>query len=223
MSQTDTDALSFLASEQIRLLRAGIVWLFAYVLIYSAGFSVIDIYASEESPWYLVFGIFTWLFGYKLLVGLMQKGGYLSNNSLSGLGVYFGLSLMVGIGALIGAVLFLLPGVYLALRWQASYPFAIATGAGVGDAMKWSWQKSAAFQRPLFTTFLPPLLFYCAAFAAFMLYDFNYESVTDAGYALITIGLNLFTAIGFAWFTLLSVAVYGLLSNRMSDVTQTFE
>ncbi|MCK0128623.1 hypothetical protein [Erythrobacter sp. F6033] len=223
MSRVESDALSFLASEQVRLLQSGVGWLAAYVLIYLVGYSTLDLLLLESDGLYLVFSIVTWGLGFALMVKLMQHNGNLPNGIATGIGTYFGLSLIVGICVFLGALLFLLPGVYLALRLQAAYPHAAAKGGGVGDAMKWSWAETEAFQRPLIFTFIPPLMVYFTGIGLLLWYEYSYLGFSEFAYQALTITANLFLAVALAWFTLLCVAVYGLLSDRMSDVTQTFE
>lgn len=55
---------------------------------------------------------------------------------------YVGLSILTGIGTLLGFVALILPGVILMVRWSAAPGFLIGSGTGVTEAMSKSWDAT---------------------------------------------------------------------------------
>jgi hypothetical protein len=56
-----------------------------------------------------------------------------------GFGSYFGASLLSGLGMIVGAILLIVPGFFLAARWAAATTLTITRNLSAGDALRESW------------------------------------------------------------------------------------
>jgi hypothetical protein len=61
-------------------------------------------------------------------------------------GRYFLLSLATGLSIMLGLVLLILPGIYLAVRWSASAAAMLARDLDVGESMSASWRLTREYQ-----------------------------------------------------------------------------
>ncbi|GMN01733.1 hypothetical protein [Erythrobacter sp. MTPC3] len=215
--------LADIHDEQLRLAKAGSAYLIGYVLIYTATYSVFDIYFYDADAANLILTIVMWGLGFALLVGVMKAGGLLVHGMRSGLGTYFGLGLLISFAVTFGLFLLLLPGLYLMMRWLSAYARAVTTDEGAVAAMRWSWHASQPAQMPLSIALLPPVAIHFAAFGALFTAVPDAGSAVDAGGALILIAVNAAIYIASAWLTLLGVAVYGLQSGQMDQLIDTLE
>lgn len=110
-----------------------------------------------------------WLSSVVALLGLAQVTQNLLDDSDllphrdSGLRFWslFGLCLLTNLGIIVGLVLLVLPGIYLAARWWVAVPILYAEDVGVFDAMQRSWEETkgnfAAMVTMLVVIYLPML------------------------------------------------------------------
>jgi len=90
----------------------------------------------------LSLGLQTWL-----TIVLLKANG--QRNSSRGVGTVFFISLLTGLGILIGLVLLVVPGVILLVRWSMSVPYALAEDVSATDAMQASFEETRGAFWPL--------------------------------------------------------------------------
>ncbi len=206
--------ISWLMGEQQRLARVGWAHITGYLVLSTAPYVYLDLFAFDENGLYSLAGVVSWALGYILLVGLMNVGGHLESGKRTGVGTYFVLGLAIGVPVVLGFVAFLLPGLYLLARWLPAYSRALASDAGIGDAMRWSWDKTSPFAWPFAISILFPLIAYAVSLGL----AFGYEAWTDrldqASYTVAVILWNVVMSVGMAWLTVAGVAAYGMLARR---------
>lgn len=211
-----------LMDRQAGLTRAAWKHLAGYLVLTTAPFIYLDLYAPEKTGWYSLMSLVSWALGYILFIGLMDRGGFLETGKRSGVGTYFVLGLAIGIPVFAGMLVFVVPGVILLARWLPSYSRALVAGEGVGEAMRWSWRKSAPFQWPIMLSTLVPLLGYASSFAMLGGYEIYFDQFDEAGYVLAVVLWNSSLSIGMAWLSVAGVAAYGLLASRESEASDVF-
>ena len=208
--------------QQLRIAKAGAAWLALYVLASTAAYSIVDIYYYDLDSLYLVLVVMVWVLGYVLLLGLMRVSSWRAEPELGGIGGYFGLSLIAGIATLIGVILFLIPGLYLMLRWMPAYARLQQAGDGVQQALGWSWEATANIQKPLAIAMIGPVSTYAIFFAIAAYQEFYGQEISDLAYNLSYVALNLTVAVSVAWFQLLGVATYRLIQQHRDIPIETF-
>ncbi len=155
--------LASLLSEQVRLARAGWIYVVVYLVATTAPFIYLDLYAFDDDGLYGLLSFLSWGFGYLLFVALMQKGGHLTEGKQTGIGTYFAVGIAVGIPVVLALIVLILPGLYLLMRWLPAYARALLTLDGVGNSMRWSWNQTEPFQRQLSVAMIGPVLCYVAS------------------------------------------------------------
>lgn len=83
------------------------------------------------------------------------------NQAVRGFGAvalsYIGASIMVGLGALIGLLLFVIPGIYWASCWIITSQLVILRGLGASDAMSESWRLTRSSRGAIISAMLVAL------------------------------------------------------------------
>ena len=92
--------------------------------------------------------------GFFLLRAMLVNSGIAEADENKRLGAYFGLSILSGLGLVIGLILLIVPGLVLAIRWLLAYPILLAENTTVTDALSQSWQRTRAGLWPLLATML---------------------------------------------------------------------
>jgi hypothetical protein len=67
---------------------------------------------------------------------------------------FFGLGFLSGLGILLGAVVLILPGIFLFIRWSASSPMLLGGEGGVTEAMQASWRATGPHFSAILVAFL---------------------------------------------------------------------
>lgn len=133
----------------------------------------------------------------------------------AGFGAFFGVNFLSGLAILLGLLLLIVPGVFLAARWSAADAALLSEGEGVSAALGKSWEMTAQHVWPIFGALL---VVYVPAFGFGLGLGI---SMGDAMPILASgIGnLVVFTGSVVAW--LMGVAVYTLLqpgTDMLADV-----
>ncbi|MEO5705712.1 MAG: hypothetical protein ABIT10_09570 [Alteraurantiacibacter sp.] len=197
-----------LSTEQLALLRAGKRWLLLYVAATSLPFIGIDYaYPSVDPGYVFLTSVFFFAAGYGLMWKLLDLVGV---RVVTGIGTYFMIGCVTGVAVVVGLIVFVVPGLYLILRWLAAYPRAMASDNGVGSAMFWSWDKTQPHQQALALALVPPVVVLAATYLPALIWT-EYEPVSDLTFGAVLAFVYLASAIGYAWLTLLMVATYRAL------------
>jgi hypothetical protein len=208
---------SNLMAEQKSLVRSAPGFVVSYILITTTIFVLLDVYAYEERGLYGLVSFLNWGLGYVLFLGLMQNGGLTPEGTRTGVGTYFALGIAISIPVGLALVVFIIPGLYLLMRWLPAYSRALISDDGVGNSMRWSWAQTEPWQRPLSLGMVFPVACLGASFAVPAIYSNFVEFVGDTEFALWSIFTNGAASIGFVWFTAYSVAAFKLICNQTAE------
>ncbi len=150
---------------------------------------------------------------YWLIRQMLEQRNMLDGRA--GFGSFFGVNFLSGLAILLGFLLLIVPGVFLAARWSAADAALLSEGEGVSAALGKSWEMTAPHVWPIVGALL---VVYVPAFALGMGLSI---SMGDAMPILISgiANLAVFTGSVVAW--LMGVAVYTLLqpgTDMLADV-----
>ena len=199
--------------EQKRLVVNAWPYILGYMVLDSAPITYLDIYYYDQDVAYAWAGFLSWGMGYFLLLLVMQQGGLFSKGKISGIGTYFALGLATGILVVLALVVLIIPGLYLLMRWLPVYARALTSFDEIGNTMRWSWDATERFQKPLGIAMIGPVL--CYAISAGSLYLYDGSSWT--AYIISSIAANLAISLARAWLTVLGVAAFATLTSFMTD------
>ncbi|AOL94605.1 hypothetical protein BG023_111679 [Porphyrobacter sp. LM 6] len=202
---------------QKTLVRSAPGFVASYILITTTVFVLLDVYAYEEGGLYALASFLNWGLGYVLFLGLMQNGGLTPEGTRTGIGTYFALGIAINILVALALVAFIIPGLYLLMRWLPAYSRALISYDGVGNSMRWSWAQTEPWQRPLSVGMLFPVLCLGASLAVPAIYSNFVEYVDDTEFALWSIFTNGVMSIGFVWLTVYGVAAFKLVCDQTAD------
>ncbi len=193
---------SALRRGQARLARLTWTWLVLYVVLTSAPLIYVD-YAYPMTIWPVVLlVIFAWASGYMLLFAMMESVGV---SVESGIGSFFAIGLVTSVAIAIASAAFVLPGVYLVLRWLPAYVRGLATDGSVAGSLGWSWSRTKPFQKELALGLVGPVVLLFPA----GLFTFEHLRIdSDPVYLAFLVGIHLTQSAGCAWLLLLGVASY---------------
>jgi len=65
-----------------------------------------------------------------------------------------GLGILVSIGMLLGFMLLIIPGIFIALGWSIAAPVLIVEGQGITDSISRSWELTKGYKRWIFLLFI---------------------------------------------------------------------
>lgn len=151
-----------------------------------------------------------------LTASVLERIGLRAPAGRKRVGAFLGLSLLSGLGILLGLVLLIVPGVYLAVRWSVASPMLLAEDVGASDALGKSWALTEssfwAILAVQLLIFVPALLI---AIGATLLFDAWQPLVASTiSYAV------LFGAFAASWLS--GVAIYALLKPADGHLAEVF-
>ncbi|WP_284125138.1 hypothetical protein [Parerythrobacter aestuarii] len=212
-----------LVDEQVRVAIAGKWYLVGCTVATMAPYMYLDVYAFENDGLYGLMGLVSWAINYVLFVGLMNKAGYLDQGMKTGIGTYFALCIATGIPIALALVMLILPGLYLAMRWLPAFSRAMTTTDGIGNAMRWSWDKTEPVQGSLARTLIIPVLLYAAGIGLPFAYERYYDLLDWNAYVALALGWNFLVTAAAFWWTLAGVAAFGCIEGRDRSWEAVFE
>ena len=132
-------------------------------------------------------------------------------------GSFWGMNIITNICIVLGCVLFVLPGAYLAARWFVAGPIILAEDKTAGEGMSESWEIMRESVWRLVGALLVLFVFgFGAAFLPFFFYPEN--AVPMAVQALSSLCLSATSVLG--W--LMAVGAYGLVAGRERSLEEVF-
>lgn len=195
-----------------------------FIVVVTAIGTVIDLTMSGSSGYLMVNNIVGLVAGYLLLRAVLLSSGLAEPGSVAGFGSYFGLSFLQGLAVIVGALLLVIPGIVLLVRWIPAAPLLLCEGRGVSDTLGKSWEETKGNFWPLFgTSLLGAVPFVFVAFGAGVV-----ESLAGGDTAG---GVAMEVATGFenlvmsgcsVFFCLLGVSAYRLLFRESVDFAEVF-
>lgn len=113
----------------------------------------------------LATSVVTFFISYHFVEYILRQDG-LTASDLRGrhYGAAFGAALLSGLGILVGMLLLVLPGLYVAARWSLANPLVIGEGMGATAALRESWERTADSAWPIMGALLVLGLGVIAAF-----------------------------------------------------------
>ncbi len=155
--------------------------------------------------------------GYVLVVSMLMKGDLLRGSKNAGFGSYFGLGILSTFGITLGAILLILPGLVLWLRWSAAYGFLFDEEGGVIASLGKSWRATAPHFWHIALAMLTPLALLVGAIM-FFVFTISDEAVPIGASAAI----NMSTSLGGLAATAVGLAVYTLIAREDRGISQVF-
>lgn len=134
----------------------------------------------------------------------------------AGFGSFFGLNLLSGLATLVGFLLLIVPGIYLAARWSAADAALLSEGEGVSAALGKSWEMTASHIWPIVGALL---VVYVPVFGVGFGLGFTMGDTVPVAISGIT-NLLLFAGVVFAW--LMGIAIYALLQPAADTLAEVF-
>lgn len=200
--------------------RARIAIFVYFAAIVSLG-TVIDYYWSESAGYLLLISVVSLIAGYLLMQALMHAEGLAGGSAA--FGAYFGLSLIIGIGTIVGFLVLIIPGIIIAVRWLPAYALLLSGDETAGQAPGASWDLTSGQFWPLLAALLigvaPLLTATIGLVAAESYWIDDYEGPWYvASLALTNVMLAAFTAFTSA----LGIAAYAALRGERGEVAEVF-
>jgi hypothetical protein len=141
---------------------------------------------------------------YFLLVVMMRRTGLQSGSAEDVFLPYLGMSLLSALAVTLGMFLFILPGVYLMVRWIIAQPVIVARGGGVMASLGESWERTRGNEFPIFVAALAVVV---PAIAVIIAVRVFFEEGNLVGMVVAQIATSGITAV----FLAMGVALYGLM------------
>ncbi|RGP40271.1 hypothetical protein BPTFM16_00553 [Altererythrobacter insulae] len=215
--------LQRLNAEQLRLSGAAIRILGFYIAITTAAYFYLDVFHFENDTAYVWLGFGVWGLGFIAFVETMNRGCLFSHGKKAGVGSYFAISAVISIFVALGAIALILPGLYLLIRWLGAYARVLASDDGVGNSMRWSWDKTESVQRDISISLVIPVLIFCSGILLRLVYDQYYEVFDWNGFYAVSLIWNSLESLASAWMIVLAAAVFSCLEGLDQKTEQTFE
>jgi hypothetical protein len=143
--------------------------------------------------------------GYALVVTMTERGG-LTEHNRARFWPYLALAILSTLGIGLGALLLIVPGLFLWVRWTAAYAFLAAEGSGVIESLAQSFEVTRGNFWPILGALVIPLGLILASIVVLVIWssdDGQIELGVSAflNFAISIAGL-LTTAIGLAIYSL---------------------
>lgn len=135
-------------------------------------------------------------------------------------GALFIASLLSGLGVLLGAVLLVLPGIFLLARWLIASPFIVERGMGASEALKASWEATAKAWPGLFALILVAGAILIAAVIAIFVAAESWGYSDTSLVVLVPTNFLVGSMTVLAW--LVAVAIYRLAVPAGDEFTEVF-
>jgi hypothetical protein len=161
-------------------------------------------------------GIASLVAQYALVRTALDRRGLRDESGRNGIGAFWGVNILSGLGILLGYVLLIVPGVFLSVRWSIASAALLAEEQSVSGALGESWALTRPSQwsilAVLLVIFVPAVVVGIGIFA--ILIDLQPLLSSLILYVL------LFSAFVSSW--LLSVALYSLLRPGQDHLSEIF-
>ncbi|QPC97856.1 hypothetical protein [Qipengyuania soli] len=196
-----------------QLVSKSFPWLIGYLILVTVPYVLVDTFAPEIDSLALILNMLAWALGYLLFLKLMQTGGFLAGGRKTGVGTYFAVGFTISILVGLALMVLVIPGLYLLMRWSPAWSRALVSDYGVGNSMRWAWSRTEAIQRDLAWGMVGPTLCFLVTIGlGLAVYQF-YEWVSWSNYVIASIIWNTTLSLASAWYAVLSVAAFDLVTK----------
>ncbi len=206
---------SFVLADRIK----GKFFLWIGALIAAATAADVAGYANEAALPLTIFGVVaqTFIVVAALNVGQSDGAGVAIRPRVA---TVFGIALLSGLGILVGALLLVIPGLFLLVRWWVAVPVALDRNLGAAEALRESWAMTADHWLPIAGLLVGLLaIFAIPAAILFMVGGVDEEQMALVPSLLLNSVIYGVTNFG----TVSTVAVYRAISERAEDLRAVFE
>lgn len=118
----------------------------------------------------LVLGILTQLLvSFYFYKALLASSGYQANEG--NFGSFLAVSVVMGLGIGLGALLLIVPGIFLSIRWFIAIQILLSEGVSPLDAMSQSWERTRGKAGEIFVSLLPALGLWVVSSIWFVMVD----------------------------------------------------
>jgi hypothetical protein len=198
--------------EAFEVVRRSFLPSVVFVVALTGLYSALDSAGSTAPQTFI--GVAT---GYALLVTMLKHAGFQMPRAGQRFGAYFGLSLLFGLGVLVGLLLLVIPGLILFIRWLPSYVILLTEDEKVTRSLGESWDRTKGHAWPLAFACLASVgVAVAAGFAAAFVSDALSQPL------VVTIGSNLVATGWIVFYTALGIAAYRLLSGNRRELGEVF-
>ena len=171
-----------------------------------------------------VIGIVDFVAGFILFVAMLRAFGLRGDGEGGGFGVYFVVSLLGGLGTLLGFLLLIVPGVILMVRWTPGFAVGLSEDVGGTDALTKAWRMTEGQFWPIFACLLvgivPMAVFGVALGGGTALLGLSdYETpATVVESVVVNAAISAYSA----YSTALSIAAYWMLRDEQPGLSEVF-
>lgn len=160
-------------AAEIRALLAGNVLTFLLAVILQSGFvAALDVFTDERMA--TLFGSAGIFIASAVLNFKLLQYAYPEDNAITPrMKSLFGLSILSSTAMLCGAVLLIVPGIFLYLRWFLAWPLLVHERLSVVESLRRSWRVMRGWEFPVFLILAALVLFFFLAFAILALFGLN--------------------------------------------------
>lgn len=206
-----------LIDRMLGIMRANLLETTIAVLILAAAGTVWDSYNSDAF-FSLPLGIASAVAQYLLVKLALKREGPLSDDLAGARMVFAGVSILSGLGTVLGLLFLIVPGILLTLRWMPATAILLAENPmGAGDALGEAWRRTKGHWRAIGAGYLLTLIPFGGAILA---YGWG-EVVTSV--PLLALGAaNVMTNLGMAATWYLGVAIYQGFATRGGELEDIF-
>lgn len=185
--------------------------------------TAIDYYFGESRGYLLLANILSVIAGYLLMRALMDSERLAGGDA--GFSSYFGLTIIVGIGTVVGFLFLIIPGVILAIRWMPAYALLLSGDEPATGAPGASWDLTKGQFWPLLAALLlglAPLL--AISIGIGMFEGFAEPEILDGSSYVVLLALTNVVVAAFTFYTsALGIATYlALTGDRQEEVSEVF-
>ncbi len=214
-----TERTQAILREMQRLISAAPMEVGLY-LAATAGLGILfDLNGWAESGANLVVNIATIALGYVMANAMLRNSGLAPEGLTAGFGTYFGISILTGLGTLVGLVLLVIPGIVLLVRWSPAIGYGLAGEVTANGALSASWHSTGPHFWPILVALLLPA---ASMIAGLLIYVAPFSVDGQIGPFAIILGNVLMMAssvLGGA----IGIAVFGLLAAPRSELREVFD
>ncbi|MEO1729945.1 MAG: hypothetical protein AAFR64_04335 [Pseudomonadota bacterium] len=216
-----------LIAEQKSIAARSWVYVFGFLVLSVVPYVVLDLFWYEETTPFFAVSFLSILLNFGFLHFLLKDNFLYENGLQAGIFSFIGLSFLHTVPVILGWILLFLPGAYLALRWLPAFARLFASEDGVMASLGWSWEHTSGIVGALAGAFAGPVVLYAISICALVFQGFYLEVAPNADFETVftstTIISNVAMSAGLAWYTILGVAVYSLISGQSRRIERTFE
>lgn len=178
----------------------------------------LDQASSNGSGAFALSGFLSLIAQYYVTRAALTRGGMMAEGAKGRFGSFWGMNILTGICILVGCLLLIIPGVYLAARWFIAGPAILAGDRTAGEGMRESWETMRESAWQVVGTLL--VLFVVGWGAGFLiLFLFPGDAEPTLTVAAISY-LCMFTTSVAGW--LMAVGAYRLLTGSHRSLEEVF-